>query len=136
MAETTVYEDRWGEIIDHPSENILEIRWFDSTAEMTSNEFNEWMSQFATEVERTGRKLSLVDALQFRMPPDRRDAGWRDANIIPRYNKAGVQRFAFLMPEQMPLIGTAPAPEEPANFPTGYFGTRRDAVAWLVEAAD
>ncbi len=136
MAETTVYEDRWGKIVDHPSEGVLEIRWVDSTAGMTTNDFNQWLTQFAADVTRLGRKLALVDALQFRMPPDRMDGGWRDANIIPRYNKAGVQRFAFVMPSGMPLIGTPPAPEGPAKFPTGYFGARTDAFAWLAKAGD
>jgi hypothetical protein len=62
------------------------------------------------------------------------DGGWRDANIIPRYNAAGVRRFAFVMPAGMPAIGAAPAPEGPGDFPTGYFGRREDAIAWL--AAD
>ena len=59
------------------------------------------------------------------------DANWRDANIIPRYNAAGVTKFAFLMPEGMPAIGAPPAPEGPAEFPTAYFGRRADAVEWL-----
>jgi hypothetical protein len=62
----------------------------------------------------------------------RMDGDWRDANIIPRYNKAGVRRFAFLMPEGMPAIGTPPAVEGPADFPTAYFGSRADALAWFV----
>ena len=48
------------------------------------------------------------------MPMARMDLAWRDANIIPRYNTAGVKRFAFLMPAGMPAIGTPPSPEGPA----------------------
>jgi hypothetical protein len=35
------------------------------------------------------------------------DGPWRDANIIPRYNAAGVKKFAH-MPEGMPMIGEPP----------------------------
>ena len=136
MAETTVYEDRWGKIVDHTSEGVLEIRWVDATAGMTTNDFNQWLTQFATDIARLGRKLALVDAVQFRMAPDKMDGAWRDASIIPRYNKAGVRRFAFVMPPQMPLIGTPPAPEGPAGFPTGYCGTRADALTWLAGATE
>ncbi len=136
MADITVYEDRWGKIVDHAAGGILEIRWVDASAGLTTNDFNQWLIQFATDLARLGRRLALVDAVQFRMARDRMDGAWRDANVIPRYNKAGVQRFAFVMPPQMPLIGTPPAPEGPADFPTGYFGTRADAFAWLSEAAD
>jgi len=136
MAEITVYEDRWGKIVDHPTDGVLEIRWIDATAGMTSIDFKQWLTRFATDIARLGRKLALVDAVQFRIAPDNMDGAWRDANIIPRYNEAGVLRFAFVMPPQMPLIGTPPAPEGPADFPTGYFGTRADAFAWLGEAVD
>jgi hypothetical protein len=56
---------------------------------------------------------------------------WRDANIVPRYNAAGVKKFAFHMPAGMPAIGTAPSREGPADYPTAYFGRRQDALDWL-----
>lgn len=43
----------------------------------------------------------------------------------------GITKFAFHMPQGMPAIGNAPAPEGPAQFPTAYFGTRADALRWL-----
>jgi len=135
MTEHTVYEDQWGSIVDHPAEGILEIRWLESTAGMKKSEFNDWMTQYATQVERTGRKLGLVDAVSFQMDSENMDGKWRDENIIPRYNKAGMRGFAFLLPEGMPMIGETPSPEEPGRFPTGYFGTRDDAVAWLASKA-
>jgi len=50
----------------------------------------------------------LIDSTAFRMSPARTDGPWRDANIIPRYNAAGVTKFAFHMP-----------------------GRRQDALSWL-----
>lgn len=126
------FTDEWGEVIDRPEHDTIEIRWFDSTATMTGNQFNDWLSRFAAEVERTGRSRVLVDSVPFAMPMDQMDGGWRDANIIPRYNAAGVKRFAFLMPSRMPAIGAPPATVGPAEFPTAYFGTRRDAIEWLL----
>lgn len=125
------YEDRWGEIIHRSHVGIIEIRWFDATAEMSGDDFNAWLSVFATQVEATKTQRCFVDAIQFRMPRDRMSVGWRDEHIIPRYNGAGVERFAFLMPAGMPLIGATPRPEGPANFPTGYFGSRESAFDWL-----
>ena len=125
------FTDDWGEVIDRPEHDTIEIRWFDSTSEMSGGEFNDWLSRFATEVERAGRSGVLVDGLAFAMPMDRMDPAWRDANIIPRYNAAGVKRFAFLMPAGMPAIGAPPAVEDPATYATAYFGTRRSAMEWL-----
>lgn len=73
----------------------------------------------------------MVDAVQFRMDMARMSMGWRDEHIIPRYNAAGLRKFAFVMPAGMPAIGSEPAPEGPADFPTGYFAGRADALSWL-----
>ena len=131
MGSDILYEDKFGEIIDRPESGFIEIRWYDSTEQMTGDEFNQWLSAFAGYVEQKNRAGVLIDAVQFRMPQERMNIEWRDENIIPRYNTAGVQKFAFIMPSGMPLIGNDPAPEGPAQFPTGYFGIRADAVKWL-----
>lgn len=126
-----VWEDRYGEVIDRPDQGFIEIRWYDTTSEMTSDEFNNWLARFAGSVEDAGRSGVLVDSVPFKMDMAHMDGPWRDRNIIPRYNAAGVERFAFLMPEGMPLLGAEPSLEGPGTFPTGYFGTRRAAIAWL-----
>ena len=126
-----VYEDEWGEIVDRGSTDLVELRWFDTTADMSKDQFQEWLQTFAARVDRLRRRRVLIDGTSFRMNPAFMDGAWRDANIIPLYNQAGVRRFAFQMPAGMPMIGAAPAPEGPAQFPTGYFGSRADALAWL-----
>jgi hypothetical protein len=132
MIGTVLFEDEYGSTIDRPDANFIEIRWYDATASFTTEGFNSWLQRFAGAVEAVRRPAVLVDSVQFRMDMARMDAEWRDANIIPRYNKAGVRKFAFLMPEGMPAIGAPPTVEGPADFPTAYFGSRADALAWLV----
>jgi hypothetical protein len=124
-----------GEVFDRPSADLVELRWFDTTAEMSTAEFQSWLEKFAECVERGGRRGVLVDSTAFRMSPAKMDGPWRDANIIPRYNAAGVTKFAFHMPEGMPMIGGPPADEAPGGFPTGYFGRRQDALDWLAGAS-
>jgi hypothetical protein len=126
-----VYEDRWGEVIDRPPLDLVELRWFDTTEEISKQAFQEWLATFAGCIERCRRRKVLVDNTSFRMRLDQMDGPWRDANIIPRYNGAGVTKFAFHMPQGMPTIGSAPAPEPPGRFPTGYFGSRQTALDWL-----
>ncbi len=132
-AIQVVYSDQWGEILDRPDDGCVEIRWFDSTEAMTGADFNDFLATYAGQVEACGRSGGLVNAVQFRMDPTKMDPGWRDANIIPRYNAAGVKKFAFIMPAGMLAIGADPAPEGPADFPTAYFGRRAAALAWLGE---
>ena len=126
-----VYGDEWGEVFDRPADDLIELRWFDSTADMSPEQFQDWLTKFAECVEKCGRSRVLIDSTTFRMSPANMDGPWRDVNIIPRYNAVGVARFAFHMPEGMPLIGRPPEPEPPGRFPTGYFGRRYDAVEWL-----
>jgi hypothetical protein len=132
MIGTVLFEDQYGSAIDRPDANFIEIRWYDATRSLTREGFNAWLQRFAGDVEASRRPAVLVDSVRFRMDMAIMDRDWRDANIIPRYNKAGVRRFAFLMPEGMPAIGGPPTVEGPAAFPTAYFGSRADALAWLV----
>jgi hypothetical protein len=63
---------------------------------------------------------------------------WRSKQIIPRYNAAGVTRFAFQLPSGTPgttEAGGAPAIEQGANFPTAWFSTRERAQQWLATGA-
>ena len=131
MASAIVYEDEFGEIIDRADLGLIEIRWYDSTSRLDSDRFNRWLSTFAGEVEKAGRSGVLVDSTVFGMSTDDMDWEFRDSQIIPRYNGAGVEKFAFLMPAGMPLIGAEPYVDGPAEYPTAYFGTRADALAWL-----
>jgi hypothetical protein len=131
MGSQIVYEDRWGEIIDRPDADLIEIRWYDSTAALTADGFQRWLTRFASEVEKAGRKGILTDGTSFQMEPSEMDAEWRDVNIVPRYNAAGVKAFAFHMPQGMPAIGSEPAIEGPAQYPTAYFGSRAEALAWI-----
>src|SRR6516164_535432 len=128
---THVYEDQWGGVIDHGDAGYVEIRWYDSTEALSAEEFQQWLAAFATQVERLRRPGILVDATRFLMDRAKMNSEWRDDNIIPHYTAAGVKKFAFLMPEGMPAIGSPPAVEGPAKFPTAYFGRRQEALDWL-----
>ena len=132
-ASVIVYEDNWGEIIDRPDARLVEIRWYDTTRTMSKADFEQWLTTFAGYVERLRRPGALVDGTSFLMDPANSDGPWRDANIVPRYNAAGVKKFAFHFPEGIPVIGAPPAVEPPASYPTGYFGSREDALTWLNE---
>jgi hypothetical protein len=131
MDAQIVYDDVWGSIIDHPQADYIEIRWYDTTSAMTADDFKKWLSLFAGHEERLRRRGSLTDATSFLMDRSNLDDAWRDANIVPRYNAAGIKKFAFHFPEGVPMIGQPPAPEGSAKFPTAYFGKRADALAWL-----
>jgi len=128
---THVYEDRFGEVIDHADNSYLEIRWYDTTEDMSADDFRSWVAAFAGEAERRRRPGILVDVTRFLMDQSDMDDDWWYEQIVPRYNAAGVEKFAFLALDGMPAIGSPPAAAKGANFPTGYFARRQEALNWL-----
>ena len=131
MTSKIVYEDAYGEVIDRPDVDLLEIRWFDTTHGLDAEGFQGWLAVFADAVDRAGRSRILTDSTAFMMDMAHMSGEWRDANIIPRYNAAGIEKFAFHMPAGAAPIGAPPAHEGPASYLTAYFGSRADALAWL-----
>ena len=80
-------------------------------------------------------KTLIVDTTEFRHAWGDGMMQWRDTEIIPLYNQAGVAKLAFIANPHYPLptveAGATPAPDGPANFPTGWFKTREAAYQWL-----
>jgi hypothetical protein len=95
------------------------------------------MQTFAHEAVNHRPKTLIVDITEFRHAWGDDMVQWRNAEIIPLYNTAGVTKFAFITNPDFPgptvEAGAAPEPEGPANFPTGWFKTRNAAYQWLGE---
>jgi hypothetical protein len=133
---TERYRDEYGVILHDEDRGLLELRWLETSAGMTDDDFMRSMERYAALAQEHRTPFMLVDVTNFKHTPGEHVAGWRDEHIIPGYNSAGVRRFAFLLPEGAPGTvesGTAPAPEPPGRFPTGYFADRRRVLDWFDE---
>src|SRR6266567_4425072 len=111
-----LYRDGSGIISHHPEDAILELEWLEGSAQ-----------------ERRTPNM-LVDVTRFGHSPGEHVGPWRDDHIIPRYNAAGVKRFAFLVPTGAPgtvEAGSQPEKEPPGDFPTGYFEDRQHIMEWF-----
>lgn len=129
---TKVTANEWGVILRHDGQDLLELQWLPSTAQMTDGGFMATLCLFASEAERARARRLLIDAREFRHQFGEGVMAWRDAHIIPRYGAAGVRRFAFLMPPAFPETGKESV-EGPAVFPTRWFVNGGDAMKWLLE---
>jgi len=101
---------------------------------MDDDGFKATLQLLAGAGETTRPAYMLIDATEFRHRPGEGVMEWRDEHIIPRYDAAGVTKFAFLVPEGTPgtmEAGGAPAVEGPASFPTARFTSREAAYRWL-----
>ena len=138
MAQEPVEVARnpWGVVLKHERWRTLELAWLPSTSEMSDEGFRETLELLAAEGERDKPTYMIIDATQFRHEVAEGVLEWRDREIIPRYNAAGVKKFAFLWPGGTPgtvEAGGTPEPEGPASFPTGWFTGRERAYQWLME---
>jgi hypothetical protein len=131
-----VVRNEWGVVLNHERWRTLELSWLPSTSEMSDEDFKETLELFAAEGEQIRPEYMIIDATRFHHRLGDGLPEWRDREIIPRYNSAGVKKFAFLWPPDMPGTvesGATPKPEGSANFPTGWFAGRQRTYQWLIE---
>ena len=135
MSEEIVVEDQWGHLVFYDEWNSLELKWLPTTADASDADVRATMEAFADEAVKRRPHTLIVDTTDFRHQWGEGMMEWRDAQIIPRYNQAGVTKFAFIANPNYPgptvESGAPPAPEGPATFPTGWFRTRENAYEWL-----
>jgi hypothetical protein len=135
VPEEIVAQDEWGEVVFYDEWNSLELKWLPATADATDADVKATMEVFAEEAVNRHPRTLIVDTTEFHHVWGDGMMEWRDAEIIPRYNQAGVAKFAFIANPGYPgptvEAGAAPAPDGPANFPTGWFKTRDAAYQWL-----
>ena len=129
-----VASNQWGAVTHFPEWNTLELKWLESTRSMDEDGFKETLQLLADQGLAFHPSCMIIDATEFFHRPTGESLAWRDENIVPLYNRAGVQKFAFVVNEAMPGTvekGGVPMRDGPAEFETGWFETRERLYAWL-----
>ena len=132
-----LHHDPFVTISRNPQHHSLEMYWTTATASMTDEDFKSEMTVLAEIEEREHAPNVLIDVTCFEHHPASEVGTWREINIVPRYNAAGVEKFAFLVPPQTPSTveaGGAPQVEGIASYPTGYFASRDALYDWFDRA--
>lgn len=128
--ETQLYDDKFGVLIYDGVRKILELRWLAETEAMTDDDYMQWLERFAASAEQHHVPFLLIDTRAFRHHPGEHTWLWREEHIIPSYSRAGVKKFAFLVP-MAAAPKTEPAWEGSALFLTGYFDSREQIERWF-----
>jgi hypothetical protein len=129
-----VASNEWGTIAYWPEWKTLELKWEPATRSMGDDGFRQTLQLFADEGVRLRPVSMIVDSTEFFHQVADSTFAWRNEQIIPLYNQAGVRKFAFLATSGAPNTvekGVEPAPDGPANFPTAWFESRDRMYAWL-----
>ena len=129
-----LHEDRFLGILWDAKTRIIRLDWKEATSTMSDDDVKSALALFAGHVEQKKAHGILVDVRSFRhkMGPDVQP--WRLAHISPRYNAAGVQRFAFLFPEDAQIPPMMNQSGDGERFVTCAFGSEKQAFAWLRES--
>lgn len=135
MTDKVVASDQWSQLIFYPEWNTLELKYLPSTRDATDGDVRKTMERFCAEAENRKPSALILDATEFHHQWGKGMEEWSNENIIPGFNRAGVTKIAFIAGPGYPgptvEKGAQPAPDGPANFPTGWFSTREGAYAWL-----
>jgi hypothetical protein len=126
--------NEWGTVTYYPQWDTLELKWSQRTRSMGDDGLRETLQIMADQGVKVRPKFMIVDATEFFHEFGEGNLAWRNEHIVPLYNDAGVEKFAFLVTGAMPGTvekGGEPAPDGPASFPTGWFETRERLYAWL-----
>ena len=131
-ASVELFRDEFATYARDDARGLIEQRW--STKSMSEQQFRDRIAKLAGLLEQAHVPNVLVDMSEINHSPSGDFESWRQTNIIPRYNAAGVKKFAFLLPASMTGTvenGTEPGVEGSAKFPTGYFHSRERALKWF-----
>jgi hypothetical protein len=134
QQQQAVASNEWGTITYHSEWKTMELKWEQTTRSMSDDGFRQTLQLLADEGLKFRPAYMIIDATEFFHNVAEGTFAWRNQHIIPLYNQAGIQKFAFLVTDQAPGTvekGAEPAPDGPASFPTGWFESRDKMYAWL-----
>ena len=133
-----IYESRFYNFALCGDTGALVFDWKPETSAITDNDFKEGLSNFAGYGFELCVTKMVVDVRNF-MPPHGTPSGeamgpWRSQVVVPRYNKAGVEKFAYLRNSEGggPPVG-GPVRHGGEDFETAVFDAEDAMVAWLKE---
>ena len=115
-------------IIYHKPERLVRMKWLGGTSAMTDEDFKEALEAFAETALQHSAKGLLIDVLEFKHRPSPEVLAWRDEVVVPKYNRAGVKKIAWVWPGKAPSSGPT---SEKDKFENRYFPTEAEALAWV-----
>jgi hypothetical protein len=109
------------------TERLVELTWLPGTKGMTDQDFKEDLLVFAEAALQHRASRLIIDMRQFMGQPSAEVGAWRDDVIVPKYEKAGVKKIAWIWPGvSADETGTG------AGYQQRYFEARDEAINWCV----
>ena len=114
--------------------SLMSFVWTEKSVAMTVGDYKDAIREYARLVLEHRARRALVDLRKFRCVVDADLLGsWWADEIVPLYNQAGLEKFAFVLPEgeQAPPDETPAKAQAGEKFVTKQFGSEPAAISWL-----
>jgi hypothetical protein len=89
--------------------SLLSFNWTEESAGMTDDDYKQALREYARVTVKLRVRRALIDLRKFRYRLGDAEGleSWCANEIVPLYNQAGLEKFAFVLPE-----GGQPPPDE------------------------
>jgi hypothetical protein len=114
----------------HKLEKLLRLIWLEGSDGMTDDDFRDVLEVFADAAIYHKATRLVIDVRQFRFKPSKEILAWRDKITVPKYNKAGTKRQAWIWPGDVSKMKSS---TKRSSYEERYFSTEDEALAWLME---
>ena len=116
-------------------QHLMWYEWFDTSIDMTDEEYKEEMSANAAQCTIQKLPLALVDLRKFKFMITPEVQTWTDQIIFPQFIASGLKRIAFVVSSdlfaQVSLQQMMDEKIAKEQFASKYFETKEDATQWL-----
>lgn len=119
------------ELIENQS--ILLFSWTDATANMTEEDYRDALHNYAGFVLEFKTPSLLVDVRNFQYTMTPQLGEWRDEYISPRYRKAGIKKFGYIVPQGVLEKMKGGMQKVERGFEEEYFEDWQLATTWLLD---
>ena len=122
ITGATLYSIRY-----HKPAKFVALTWLAGTADMTDQDIKEALEVFAEGALQHHAERLMIDMTEFRGRPGAAVLTWRDEVIVPRYNRAGVKKVAWVWPGELGEMAAGAG----TQYTNRYFSSEDEALAWL-----
>src|SRR5437764_10391502 len=113
--------------------SLMSFVWTEKSVSMTVDDYKDAIRDYARLVLEHRVRCAFVDLRKFRYRVEHGELGsWWADEIVPLYNQAGLEKFAFVLPEgeQAPSDETPAKAEAGEKFITRQFAPKQAAMPW------
>ena len=130
-----IYKHKYLQVTYDATRKLMINTWLPECKYMTDDDYKAQMTEYAERLEKYHPDFSMADSVNFlyTITPDMQE--WTNAEFMPYFINAGVQKQAFLVSKdlfsQVSVEQTMDKEQNLKAFQTRYFDSKEKALEWL-----